>query len=47
MTFAGINYLAVLIAAAAAWVAGAIWYTVLIGIVWIPVVRYSSSRAFP
>ena len=29
MTFAGINYLAVLIAAAAAWVAGAIWYTAL------------------
>ena len=29
MTFAGINYLAVLIAAAAAWVAGAVWYMAL------------------
>ena len=29
MTFAGINYLAVLIAAAAGWVAGAIWYMAL------------------
>jgi hypothetical protein len=29
MTFAGINYMAVLIAAVAAWLAGAVWYTVL------------------
>ena len=29
MTFAGINYLAVLIAAAAGWVAGAVWYMAL------------------
>ena len=29
MTFAGINYLAVLIAAAAAWVLGAVWYMAL------------------
>ena len=29
MSFAGINYLAVLIAAAAAWVAGAVWYMAL------------------
>jgi len=29
MTFAGINYLAVLLAAAAAWVAGAVWYMAL------------------
>jgi ABC-type molybdate transport system permease subunit len=29
MTFAGINYLAVLLAAAAAWVAGAVWYVAL------------------
>ena len=29
MTFAGINYLAVLIAAVAGWVAGAIWYMAL------------------
>jgi hypothetical protein len=29
MTFAGINYLAVLIAAAAAWAAGAVWYMAL------------------
>jgi len=26
MTFAGINYLAILIAAVAAWIAGAVWY---------------------
>ena len=29
MAFAGINYLAVLIAAAAGWVAGAVWYMAL------------------
>lgn len=29
MSFAGINYLAVLIAAAAGWVAGAVWYMAL------------------
>ncbi|MBX9774018.1 MAG: DUF1761 domain-containing protein [Xanthobacteraceae bacterium] len=29
MTFAGINYIAILIAAVAGWVAGAIWYMVL------------------
>jgi len=29
MTFAGINYLAVLIAAVACWLAGALWYKVL------------------
>jgi len=29
MTFAGINYLAVLLAAAAAWAAGAVWYMAL------------------
>jgi hypothetical protein len=29
MTFAGVNYLAVLIAAVAAWLAGAAWYTAL------------------
>lgn len=29
MAFAGINYLAVLLAAAAAWVLGAVWYTAL------------------
>ena len=29
MTFAGINYLAVLVAAAAGWVAGAVWYMAL------------------
>lgn len=29
MTFAGINYIAVLIAAAAGWAAGAVWYTAL------------------
>ena len=29
MTFAGVNYLAVLISAVAAWVAGAAWYTAL------------------
>jgi hypothetical protein len=29
MTFAGINYLAVLLAAAVAWVAGAVWYMAL------------------
>ena len=29
MTFAGINYLAVLIAAVAGWVAGALWYMAL------------------
>jgi hypothetical protein len=29
MTFAGINYLAILIAAVAAWIAGAVWYMVL------------------
>ena len=29
MTFAGINYLAILIAAAAGWVAGAVWYMAL------------------
>jgi hypothetical protein len=29
MTFAGINYIAVLIAAAAAWAAGAVWYMAL------------------
>ena len=29
MTFAGINYLAVLVAAVAAWLAGAAWYMVL------------------
>jgi len=29
MTFSGINYLAVLIAAIAAWLAGAVWYGVL------------------
>jgi Protein of unknown function (DUF1761) len=29
MTFAGVNYLAILIAAIAAWVAGAAWYGVL------------------
>ena len=29
MAFAGINYLAVLIAAAAGWVAGAVWYMVV------------------
>ena len=29
MTFAGINYIAVLIAAAAGWVAGAAWYMAL------------------
>src|SRR5262245_36042723 len=29
MTFAGINYLAVIVAAVAAWLAGAVWYGVL------------------
>ena len=29
MTFVGINYLAVLVAAVAAWVLGAVWYTTL------------------
>ncbi len=29
MTFAGINYLAVFIAAVAGWIAGAIWYMAL------------------
>jgi len=29
MTFAGINYLAVIVAAVAAWLAGAVWYMVL------------------
>ena len=29
MTFAGINYLAVLVAAVAGWVAGAVWYMAL------------------
>ena len=29
MTFAGINYIAVLIAAAAGWLAGAVWYMAL------------------
>ena len=29
MTFAGVNYLAVLLAAVAAWLAGAVWYGVL------------------
>jgi len=29
MTFAGVNYLAVLVAAVAAWLAGAAWYTAL------------------
>ena len=29
MTFAGINYLAVIIAAVVAWVAGAVWYGLL------------------
>ena len=29
MTFAGINYLAVLIAAVAGWIVGAIWYMAL------------------
>ena len=29
MTFAGINYLAILIAAVAGWLAGAVWYGVL------------------
>jgi hypothetical protein len=29
MTFAGINYLAIVIAAVAAWIAGAAWYTAL------------------
>jgi hypothetical protein len=29
MTFAGINYLAILIAAVAGWVAGAVWYMAL------------------
>jgi len=29
MTFAGVNYLAIVIAAIVAWVAGAVWYTIL------------------
>ncbi len=29
MTFAGMNYLAILIAAVAAWLAGAVWYMAL------------------
>jgi hypothetical protein len=29
MAFAGINYLAILVAAVAAWLAGAVWYTAL------------------
>jgi hypothetical protein len=29
MTFAGVNYLAILIAAVAAWLAGAVWYVAL------------------
>jgi hypothetical protein len=33
MTFAGINYLAILIAAVAAWMAGAVWYMSL-GKIW-------------
>jgi Protein of unknown function (DUF1761) len=33
MTFAGINYLAIVIAAVAAWVAGAVWYMSL-GKIW-------------
>src|SRR6266511_5829573 len=33
MTFAGVNYLAILIAAVAAWIAGAAWYMGL-GKVW-------------
>jgi uncharacterized protein DUF1761 len=33
MTFAGLNYLAIVIAAVVAWVAGAAWYTTL-GRVW-------------
>jgi hypothetical protein len=34
MTFAGINYLAILIAAVAAWLAGAVWYMAL-GKAWV------------
>ena len=33
MTFAGMNYLAILIAAVAAWLAGAVWYMSL-GKIW-------------
>jgi hypothetical protein len=33
MTFAGLNYLAIVIAAIVAWVAGAVWYTAL-GKIW-------------
>ena len=29
MTFTGVNYLAILIAAVAAWLAGAVWYMAL------------------
>lgn len=29
MTFAGINYLAILIAAVAGWLSGAVWYSAL------------------
>jgi len=34
MTFAGINYLAILIAAVAGWLSGAVWYTAL-GVRWV------------
>jgi hypothetical protein len=34
MTFAGLNYLAILIAAIVAWLAGAVWYTSL-GKIWV------------
>jgi hypothetical protein len=34
MTFAGINYLAILIAAVAGWLSGAVWYTAL-GRTWV------------
>jgi Protein of unknown function (DUF1761) len=43
MTFAGMNYLAVLVAAVAAWLAGAIWYMAL-GKTWMAAIPITAEQ---
>jgi Protein of unknown function (DUF1761) len=43
MTFAGVNYLAVVIAAVAAWLAGAVWYMTL-GKTWTAAIGITSEQ---
>jgi hypothetical protein len=43
MTFSGVNYLAILIAAVAAWIAGAVWYMSL-GKLWVAALGWTPEQ---